>query len=109
MQSNNNVQAVKKLVEQLREYLVAELGYTAGTLHTYAAPWDGLVWFAAQRGITKFTPEFGENFLREYYGIPGNPCPLINTSRSNINKYVRAIRTDILHVPHKVLSYGNGS
>lgn len=92
MQSRNDIEAVKNLVEQLREYLAVELGYTAGTLHTYAAPWNGLVWFAQQHGITEVTAEFGEQFLRDYYGIPDNPSPLVSATKANINKYTRAVR-----------------
>jgi len=69
------------LLEELREHLKTELGYTAETVRTYAAPWDGLAWFAERNGAAEYSPELGERFLREYYGIPENPCPLISTTR----------------------------
>lgn len=92
MSNKNDKKSVKKLVEELREYLAKELRYTPGTMRTYAAPWDGLVWFAEQHGEIWYSQKLGERFLREYYGIPENPCPLISASRTNINKYVRAVR-----------------
>lgn len=92
MSYNNDNQTVRIIVENLRKYLTDELGYADGTLHTYAAAWDGLVWFTEKHDATKYTPELGEHFLREYYGIPDNPCPLISSTRQNINKYTRAIR-----------------
>ena len=92
MPKKYGTQSARKLVDELREHLKSELGYTIETVRTYAAPWDGLIWFSEQNGVVEYTPEFGERFLREYYGIPEKPCPLISATRKNINKYIRAIR-----------------
>lgn len=85
-------QSARKIVEALREYLASELKYGEGTLKTYKAPWDGLVWYAEHHGYKIFTAGLGEKFLSDYYGIPDDPCPLISAAPLNLLKYQRAIR-----------------
>jgi integrase len=46
MTKNNYKRSIRKLVEDLREHLTVDLKYTASSLHIYAAPWKGIVWFA---------------------------------------------------------------
>ena len=92
MSKNNDKRSVRKLVEDLREHLTVALNYTAGSLHVYAAPWKGIVWFADQQGVEEYTPDLGDRFLRDYYGIPDNPSPFISATSRNILRYMRGIR-----------------
>ena len=108
MSKSNDKQSVRKLVENLRKYLSVELKYTAGSLHVYAAPWNGVVWFAERQSIDEYSLDLGERFLREHYGIPDNPSPFISATPRNILRYIRAIKmVGEFHVTGTVSRYSN--
>jgi len=108
LSGNSNGQSVRKSVEALREYLVKELKYNAGTMRTYKAALDGIVWYAEHHGYNELTVELGEKFLSDYYGIPDDPCPLISPTPLNMRRYMRAIRMAEEFVQHgKVSRYSN--
>lgn len=73
-------------INQLKDFLLSK-GYTPGTLKFYSPSWNRLLVYANSLGIEYFTPEFGEEFLKEV-------CGLNNSTLSTLteNNYLRGTK-----------------